>query len=51
MLRVQADERFEREGADLHTEVVVSFPQLTLGDQVGVSTLDGDAQIDIPAGT
>ena len=26
VLRVEADERFERDGADLHTEVAVSFP-------------------------
>jgi molecular chaperone DnaJ len=51
ILRVEADERFERDGADLHTEVVVSFPQLALGDRVAVSTLDGEAEIEIPAGT
>ena len=32
ILRVQPDERFERDGANLHTEVAVSFPQLALGD-------------------
>jgi molecular chaperone DnaJ len=51
ILRVQADERFERDGADLHTEVAVSFPQLALGDKVGVPTPDGDGEIDIPSGT
>ena len=30
----QPDERFERDGADLHTEVAVSFPQLALGDEI-----------------
>ena len=34
ILRVQPDERFERDGADLHTEIAVSFPQLALGDTV-----------------
>jgi molecular chaperone DnaJ len=51
ILRVQGDERFERDGADLHAEVAVSFPQLALGDAVEVPTLDGDGQVEIPAGT
>jgi len=51
ILRVQADERFERDGADLHTEVSVSFPQLALGDTIGVPTPDGDGEIEIPPGT
>jgi molecular chaperone DnaJ len=51
ILRVQADERFERDGADLHAEVPVSFPQLALGDTVEVPTLDGEGALDIPPGT
>jgi molecular chaperone DnaJ len=51
IIGVQPDERFEREGADLHTEVVVSFPQLALGDRLAVPTLEGDAEIEIVAGT
>ena len=51
ILRVQGDERFERDGADLHAEVAVSFPQLALGDTVEVPTLDGDGTLDIPPGT
>ena len=51
ILRVQGDERFERDGADLHAEVAVSFPQLALGDAVDVPTLDGDGEVEIPAGT
>jgi molecular chaperone DnaJ len=51
ILRVQADERFERDGADLHAEVSVSFPQLALGDTVEVPTLDGEGSVDIPPGT
>jgi molecular chaperone DnaJ len=51
VLRVAPDERFERDGADLHTEVAVSFPQLVLGDQVEVPTLDAPALLDIPPGT
>ena len=51
ILRVQGDERFERDGADLHAEVPVSFPQLALGDTVEVPTLDGEGALDIPPGT
>jgi molecular chaperone DnaJ len=51
VLHVEPDERFERDGADLHTEVAVSFPQLALGDQVKVPTVDGDAEVAIPPGT
>jgi molecular chaperone DnaJ len=51
ILRVEADPRFERDGADLHTEVLVSFPQLALGDKVTVPTIEGETEIDLPAGT
>jgi molecular chaperone DnaJ len=51
ILRVQPDERFERDGADLHAEVAVSFPQLALGDSINVPTLDGGGTIEVPAGT
>ncbi|HEY7376473.1 MAG TPA: molecular chaperone DnaJ [Polyangia bacterium] len=51
ILRVQGDERFERDGADLHAELAVSFPQLALGDTVDVPTLDGEGAIEIPPGT
>jgi molecular chaperone DnaJ len=51
ILSVEPDERFERDGADLHTEVPVSFPQLALGDRIAVPTLEGEAEIDVPAGT
>jgi len=51
ILRVEADPRFERDGADLHTEVVVSFPQLALGDKVTIPTIEGETELDLPAGT
>jgi molecular chaperone DnaJ len=51
ILRVQGDERFERDGADLHTEVVVSFPQLALGDKVTIPTIEGETEVELPAGT
>jgi len=51
ILRVQGDERFERDGADLHAEISVSFPQLALGDRITVPTLDGDGEVEVPPGT
>jgi molecular chaperone DnaJ len=42
VIRVAADERFERDGSDLHTEVPITFPQAALGDKVSVELLDGN---------
>jgi molecular chaperone DnaJ len=51
VIRVAEDDRFERNGADLHTEVEVSFPQLALGARIAVPTLDEDAEVDVRAGS
>jgi molecular chaperone DnaJ len=51
VLRVQEDERFERNGTDLHTEVSVSFPQMALGGRVKVPTLTGEAEVDVRGGS
>ncbi len=50
-LRVADDPRFERDGADLHTEVSVSFPQAALGAEVKIETLEGEASIELHPGT
>ncbi|MDQ6969189.1 MAG: molecular chaperone DnaJ [Mariprofundus sp.] len=42
---------FEREGADLHCTMPVTFPQATLGAEVDAPTLNGRVKIKIPAGT
>jgi molecular chaperone DnaJ len=42
---------FERDGDDLHHNLPISFPQATFGDSVQIPTLDGDVEMDIPAGT
>jgi molecular chaperone DnaJ len=42
---------FRRSGADLLTEIPVSFPQMALGDTVEIPTLRGRAEMAIPAGT
>jgi len=42
---------FERDGADLHTLVALSFPQAALGAVLKASSLDGDIDVAVPAGT
>jgi molecular chaperone DnaJ len=51
LVRVAEDERFLRDGSDLVTVVDVPAPAAALGTTVSVPTLDGDEEIDIPAGT
>ncbi len=50
-VRVEQDARFKREGADLLTEVEVSYPQLVLGGTLVVPTLEGTTELEVPAGT
>jgi molecular chaperone DnaJ len=42
---------FERDGADLHCTMPITFPQVTLGAEVEAPTLTGRVKIRIPAGT
>jgi len=49
--RVAPHEMFWREGFDLHVPLPLSFPQVALGAKVDVPTLQGDAPLEIPAGT
>jgi molecular chaperone DnaJ len=51
VVRVQADERFLRDGDDLVTVVDVPVPLAALGTTLDVPTLDGDVPVEIPAGT
>jgi molecular chaperone DnaJ len=49
---VEEDERFERDGEDLLTEVLVTYPQLALGADIEVPTVTGNGvSLRIPAGT
>jgi molecular chaperone DnaJ len=50
-LRVKPHEIFQREGDDLLCEVPISFIQAALGAEIDVPTLNGKAQIRVPAGT
>jgi molecular chaperone DnaJ len=51
LVRVAEDERFVREGQDLITPVDVAAPFAALGTVVTVPTLDGEEEVDVPAGT
>ena len=42
---------FERDGADLHCEMPITFPQAVLGTELDAPTLTGKVKIRIPAGT
>ncbi len=51
LIRVREDPRFVRDGDDLVTAVDVAAPRAALGTTVQVPTLDGDVELEIPAGT
>lgn len=48
---VADDSRFERDGEDLYTEMLVTYPQLVLGSELSVPTVTGHVLIDMPANT
>ena len=51
MFDVADDSRFERDGEDLYTEVLVTYPQLVFGGEVNAPTVTGSVVISVPAGT
>jgi molecular chaperone DnaJ len=51
LFEVADDPRFERDGEDLYTEVLTTYPQLALGSQVSVPTVSGHTTLEVPAGT
>jgi molecular chaperone DnaJ len=51
VLSVKAHAFFEREGNDLHSVLMISFPQAALGAEVEVATLEGPVMLKIPEGT
>jgi len=50
-VRVKKDDRFEREGANLHTVLSITFAQAALGGTLSVDTLTGKEEVDVKAGT
>jgi molecular chaperone DnaJ len=51
VVRSQPDPRFERAGADLLQMVTISLPDAVLGTALKVHTLNGSANLIVPAGT
>jgi DnaJ-class molecular chaperone len=45
------DSKFGREGYDIVTEQSLSYPDVTLGKEISVETIDGQVKIRVPAGT
>ena len=50
-IQVADDPRFERDGADLHTEIAISFPQAALGATVKSPCLEGEVEVVVAPGT
>ncbi|NUQ20970.1 MAG: molecular chaperone DnaJ [Gemmatimonadaceae bacterium] len=48
---VEEDPRFERDGEDLYTEVLLSYPKLVLGADIEVPNVTGAITLRVPPGT
>ena len=52
IIDVELDPNFERSGSDLHTNIIITYPQAVLGTDTAIKTLDGTEEtVTIPAGT
>jgi molecular chaperone DnaJ len=51
VFEVADDPRFERDGEDLYTELLVTYPQLVLGSELSVPTVAGHLAMTLPANT
>jgi molecular chaperone DnaJ len=51
VFEVAEDPRFERDGEDLYTEVLATYPQLVLGAEITVPTVTGSVVLSMPPGT
>src|SRR5256714_918875 len=51
VFEVEEDPRFERDGEDLYTEVLVTYPQLALGANVEVPMVNGTVTLQVPPAT
>ena len=51
IFEVADDPRFERDGEELYTEVLVTYPQLVLGADVVVPTVSSTTTLKVPPGT
>jgi molecular chaperone DnaJ len=51
VFEVEEDPRFERDGEDLYTEILVTYAQLALGANVDAPMVTGSVTLQVPAGT
>ncbi len=51
VLEVTPDKKFGREGYDIVSEQELSYPQVALGVEIAVETINGEVKIRVPAGT
>jgi molecular chaperone DnaJ len=51
VFEVEEDSRFERDGEDLYTEILVTYPQLALGANVEVPMVSGTVTLQVPPAT
>ena len=51
VLEVRPDKRLQREGANIISEIEISFAKVALGDTIDVDTIDGPVKLRIPSGT
>lgn len=51
VFEVAEDPRFDRDGEDLYTEILVTYPQLVFGADLTVPTVTGSVVLSMPAGT
>lgn len=50
-ISVKPDETFIRHEDDVHSELVLGFPDLVLGGEYTIATLHGEQQVTVPRGT
>ena len=51
VIHVKEHDTFERQGANLYSAVPISFAQAALGADIKVKTLDGEEDLNVPAGS
>jgi molecular chaperone DnaJ len=51
VLQVESDARFQRRGADIYSELNISYPEAALGEDIEIETVRGKTKLEIKAGT
>ena len=51
VITVRPHERFERDGADVHESVRLTYPEMVIGTEVEVKTLHGEQTVRVPSGS